>query len=755
MVDNEVGDKADKVTRKLAAVMFTDIQGYTALTQKDEQDALSKVTVHRKFLEQFTNEFNGRVIHFYGDGSLSIYESALDAVRCAISMQLAYQTDHPVPVRVGIHVGDIVIREDTVFGDGVNVASRLQTAGIPGSILISDRVQAELFNHPEIQTKSIGRQSLKNVNTPVEVFVVTNPGITIPTGMKKIPEMRRRLQYLSLAILAATIWWLADNPLRKYFHKDEFTEASISVPFFENHTGDAGLDHVSQMASHWITKELSVSSNANVVSYETGSEMIQMAGLGIGTSEGQRKYENLTGAVNIVQGDYLLTGSKGDSSMLMTAYIKNLHSGHKVLAMNDVYCDEAIPLNCIKAMSDQIKGYWASRGDKVLTPPTYEAYKAYLAARKAWRSSDTTFVFEQLKKAITLDPLFIDPYFLMLDYYWNLHTAAATQAASDTLEAMQNRFTDMDDRSANLIKYHTADIEGRNKDTYDYFLNEYKVEPKDLFINNDAMLLALMYKHNPRQALRFFNDIPFDSLYVDGCDYCAERLEDAMWAALDLDSMSMADVLAPKINNALYALRSYGYLIMYNVWKMDTAAVNQLLVKAKNDNKLNGDWRLLIFQTSRFFLLRDQADLSSWYAKKAILAYQSSGGRMLGRSYYLDHQYDKAKTIYLQVINKNPKNATYISELGMIYARQGNKEAAMKIIGELETLRSPYEYGSTEYYQGRIYAILGDLDTATHLLATAIDKGKKFENWATFEHDPDLAMLKDFPAYQNLLNSLP
>ena len=157
---------AEKEVRKLAAVMFTDIEGYTAFVQKDEAAALKKVAIHRQFLEKYTAEYNGRVIAFYGDGSLSIYESALDAVHCGIAMQKAYQTEHPIPVRIGIHVGDIVFKDETVFGDGVNIASRIQASGIPGSIYVSGRVQSELTNHPEIRTRSLGRKKLKNVSTP-------------------------------------------------------------------------------------------------------------------------------------------------------------------------------------------------------------------------------------------------------------------------------------------------------------------------------------------------------------------------------------------------------------------------------------------------------------------------------------------------------------------------------------------------------------------------------------------------------------
>ena len=141
---------SDQEVRKLAAVMFTDIEGYSALVQRDEEGAMSKVATHRQFLEQFTTQYNGRVIAYYGDGSLSIFDSVVHAVQCGIKMQKAYMADEPVPVRIGIHVGDIVFKNDTVFGDGVNIASRIQASGIPGSVLLSQRVHAELANHPEM-----------------------------------------------------------------------------------------------------------------------------------------------------------------------------------------------------------------------------------------------------------------------------------------------------------------------------------------------------------------------------------------------------------------------------------------------------------------------------------------------------------------------------------------------------------------------------------------------------------------------------
>ena len=738
---------AEKEVRKLAAVMFTDIQGYTAFVQKDEKAALMKVATHRKYLEQFTTEYNGKVIAFYGDGSLSIYESALDAVHCGIAMQKAYQGDHPIPVRIGIHVGDIVFKDETVYGDGVNIASRLQTSGIPGSVYISDRVQSELANHPEIKTRSIGKKKLKNVKLPVEVFVVTNEGLTVPSLMTKLPELKQMYRYIPVLLAAVIGWWFFGPNLRNQVSGRAFNKESISVPGFTNNTGDPSLDHISEMAAHWITKELSSSSKANVVSYESANDMIQLAGLSLDSQKGRKKFMALSGAVNIVDGSFMLYGDQLDS-MVMTGYIKDLETGDVIQSIKDVHCRSSNPMDCIQEMAGKVKGYWASRSSHVsATPPNYEAYKAYLAAKNAWASQDSTYILDQLNKSISLDPEFLDPYLLLLTYFSNV---LEFRRAADTLQSVRKKFTDLEPRQENLLQYHLADVEGRNMDTYRYYLKEYEVDKHDLFTSNNAMVLAVMYINNPREALRFFNDFPNDSIDINGCTYCAMRFEMAMWAALDLDSMALADKIAPKINNALVTSFSYTTLMMYHVWKSDTTKLNELIQAARLHPKLDRDWQYLPLLASRFFLLRGNTGLASLYAHRAVEVCLPLKGRLLGRSYYQDGQFDKALVIYKEEIRKHPEHKDLLAEMGMIYARQGNRTAALKTIDQLKALQKPFDYGATEYYQGRIFALLGDLEKATGLIQESISKGKQFRI-EFFNHDPDLLALKDYPAYMKMM----
>ncbi len=738
----------ESVVRKLAAIMFTDIEGYTAFVQKDEKNALQKVAVHRKFLEQYTAEYNGQVIAFYGDGSLSIYHSALDAVHCGIAMQKAYQGDHPTPVRIGIHVGDIVFKDETVYGDGVNISSRIQASGIPGSIFISDRVQAELANHPEITTRFIGKKQLKNVKDPIGIYAVTNEGLQVPSGMTKLPDLKKFYRYVPIFLLAALALWAFNGPLKNKFFNEQYKSEAISVSVFKNLTGDPGLDFISPMGAHWITKELSSTNETKVVSYESASEMLEMAGLSLDTERGMKKYASLTGAYDVVDANYMRIGSNHDS-LLMSAYIKNLSNFDIIKSFKDVKCSAESPMDCIQELAGAIKGYLVSRDALLLTAPNYQAYKAFLAAKGAWREGDPKYVREQLNKAITYDPNFIDSYFLLLDWFYN---EGKNEEAADTIRSMKLRFTDLDDRTANMLKYHDADVNGQNDEAYAYFLKEYNNDPKDLFTNNSAMVMAMMYEHNPEEAVKFFKEIPYDSIQTEGCVYCGERFELGMWAALDAEDMKLADEIAPKIYNALNTRKSFGTLVMYQVWKADTIMINQLISDSRNHAKYDPSWEYLNYLAGRLFLVRSQPELASKYFKKAIDKMKFLPKRYLAKCYYSDHQYDLALSTLKEVLKNDPENVIAIIETGMTQARKGNATEAKKIITQIESYKKPFDYGYIEYYQARIYALLGEPELAISLLDKAIAKGFKYDLWITFNHDPDLMVLWDHPEYERLMS---
>jgi adenylate cyclase len=216
--------------RQLAAILFTDIEGYSAILQDDEQKGMAIRNRHREIVQKEHTQFNGRIIQYYGDGTLSIFQSAIDAVQCAVTMQQAFCSWPQVPVRMGLHIGEIVFDDEHVFGNGVNLASRIESLGVAGSVLISDKVNDEIQNHPEFKTVSVGIYQLKNIERGVEVFALAHIGLKVPapyslegkTGEKKSPVLQKpkklRLLHNSIAVLPfrnissdTSIEWLSDG----------------------------------------------------------------------------------------------------------------------------------------------------------------------------------------------------------------------------------------------------------------------------------------------------------------------------------------------------------------------------------------------------------------------------------------------------------------------------------------------------------------------------------------------------------------
>lgn len=168
------------MVRQLTAMMFTDMAGFTAMMQQDELQARRSVERQRLVLERAIAGHGGKLLQLYGDGSLSVFRSAIDAVRCAMDIQAELRQAPPVPLRIGIHTGDVVHDEQGVFGDGVNVASRIQALSVPGGVLISGKVFDEVKNHRDIRTRSMGEFNLKHVKHPMKVFAVVNDGLAVP-----------------------------------------------------------------------------------------------------------------------------------------------------------------------------------------------------------------------------------------------------------------------------------------------------------------------------------------------------------------------------------------------------------------------------------------------------------------------------------------------------------------------------------------------------------------------------------------------
>lgn len=185
---SEMNKAKRALTRRLSAIMFTDMVGFTALMQDDEHRAKSIRDRHREVLRQSIESHGGEIVQFYGDGTLSVFASAIEAVSSAVAAQRTLQQAPSIPVRIGLHIGDINRDEHGVYGDGVNVAARIQGLSVAGAVMISGKVFDEIKNHPELPATALGEFVLKNVRLPVRVFAVAAPGLVVPDAKSIVTQ---------------------------------------------------------------------------------------------------------------------------------------------------------------------------------------------------------------------------------------------------------------------------------------------------------------------------------------------------------------------------------------------------------------------------------------------------------------------------------------------------------------------------------------------------------------------------------------
>ena len=430
-------DSSHQQTRRLAAVLFADLVDYTALMQADEHRASGLLRSFQSGIKAGVEQHQGRIVNFYGDGVLCVFDTPAQAMSCASTLQSQFIAG-VVPVRIGLHSGTVVFEGDQVYGDSVNLASRIESMGVAGAVLFSERVRKDIKNLPEFEVRSLGQFEFKNVEEPMELFALSNEGLVVPSPTElqgKMVSKKGSLRNWILALLALGVVAVLGLGLYQQFGANEFTptDKSIAVlPFRDlSPQGDQGYfgDGIAEEVLNALSKleELKVAGRISSFSFRDQPN--------VPLEEIGQKLQVST----------ILTGSirKNENQIRVTADLVNVADGFQIwserydMELKDIF---TIQETIAQSIVNKFKLTRMQDVGKSLTTKhssNLQAYEHYLKGNFYFNKTIDGWVqaIGSFEKAIELDPNYEQAYLgLAKAYFGNWLTNFNQEAKEKSIQ---------------------------------------------------------------------------------------------------------------------------------------------------------------------------------------------------------------------------------------------------------------------------------------------------------------------------------
>ena len=408
--------------RRLAAVMFTDIVGYSSLTQNNERLALELLEEHRRIVRPIVARHNGREIKTIGDAFLIEFPSALEATECAVEIQRSLHdhnqqstADRRVHIRIGIHLGDVVQRQNDVLGDAVNIASRIEPLAEPDGICVSEQVFDQVRNKISYLTENVGPRQLKNIEYPIDVHRI----LWMKDEIAKLSMDRKRIAVLPFANMSP-------DPADEFF-ADGMTEELI--------------DRLAQV------KSLKVIARTSVMSYKKKEKKI---------SEIARELS----VGSLVEGSVRKAGNKVriTAQLINPGTEEHIWSSHYDKNLDDIF---AVQSEIAEKVAEELKTQLLDSEKKTLEKkPTEntEAYTCFLQGRELSREGNETSLKQAIglfEKATELDSNFARAYVGMADCHTTL-SDGGYEPADISIAAVKSLLKRAINLDPNLPEAHAA-----------------------------------------------------------------------------------------------------------------------------------------------------------------------------------------------------------------------------------------------------------------------------------------------------------
>ncbi|HEX3420711.1 MAG TPA: adenylate/guanylate cyclase domain-containing protein [Candidatus Udaeobacter sp.] len=475
--------------RKLAAIMFTDMVGYGALSQRDDKLALELLEEHREILRKIFPRFHGTEIKTIGDAFLIEFNSALEAAQCAIEIQraLAHRNhdvgaERRIELKIGIHIGDVVHRAGDVYGDGVNIASRIEPLAGAGGICVSIDVERQIRNAVETRFEKLAPAELKNISVPMELFRVVLPWeraadagrkSEIGNRKSKIGEQRRSLSIKPLAVvgilivIAIAIGWLWTTRSHKSSEggaaatpnseglagaRAPIPEKSIAVLPFENLSSDKDNAYFAEgIQDEILTRlakiaDLKVIARSSTLRFQNKGDLPQIA--------------QQLGVAHLLEGSVQKVNDEVRVNVQLIKAATEAHLWAEVYdrKLIDIF---AVESEIAKTIADTLQAKLTGSEQHVIAArPTdnTEAHQLYLKGRFFWNKrtgNDLKKSLDYFQQAIAADPNYALAYAGVADAYVFLpgYTAGAPGDCYPKAMAAAKKALELDDT---LAEAHTT-----------------------------------------------------------------------------------------------------------------------------------------------------------------------------------------------------------------------------------------------------------------------------------------------------------
>lgn len=506
----------DRPSRKLATILFADIAGYTAIMQHDEPAALLQLAGFKDTLETHLTGYQGQIIQYYGDGCLILFGSSVEAVGFANSVQKDFSKNPKALVRIGIHTGDIVEKDGLVYGDAVNIASRIESIGVPGSVLLSQAVREQIKNRPEFELHPLGSFAFKNVKEPMLVFALTGAGLAIPDRSAIEGKLQQRTsglvpfraKYLwsfgivAVVLLALGSWFIFTDPPTDEEEPASLEQTIALIPL-RNLSGIKDQDYFADGIVESIYGKLAQVSNLRVTSMTSV----------LGYRDQPKKSREIAKELNV---DHILEGSvlRDDNRVRIVVRLIDANQDRQLWTetyereLRDIFSiQSSIAQSVVSALQTTLSSAEQSRISN-LEITDISAYDLYLSGLNDYhqygKTLDTSLnesAFRKARQAIGLDSRFDNAYTLLADCWFARRSYGFGERVLDSAEYYADFALRLDQNNSDALcrKGRIAWENARYNESKTYAEKALSSSPN----NSEALeLLAIYYLYESESVER-------------------------------------------------------------------------------------------------------------------------------------------------------------------------------------------------------------------------------------------------------------